>query len=389
MSAGYGAYNFAYNVSTGTLSNAFATYGRLINAGTMTRGRVFYGSLSNSGTITTAAYGSELSVVHAGNSTIPSAYGSYVTITTLSPAVITNAYAFLVDINQNTGSTIGTGYGVYIGDINATTDYAVYQTGTNDINYFAGNLGIGTVAPSYLLGISTTSTTDTTLASMYAPSLTAGQYAQIKLGVAESNYNQADIRFYYAGAGSTNNAIQFGFFGFTPQLVLRGSGNVGIGMVTPGYDLDVNGTVRATSFLSTSDEREKENIKTSPGLEMIIGLRGVSFRWKSDRRPGMGVIAQEVEKVAPELVATDEGGRKSVYYEGLIAPLIESVKELNLMCKMSEAQSQKLASRMDGVDQTIADLRAEVDELKKLVSLQDRRLRALESRKPTAAKIRN
>jgi len=43
----------------------------------------------------------------------------------------------------------------------------------------------------------------------------------------------------------------------------------------------------------------------------------------------MGVIAQEVEKVFPELVTTDEQGRKKVEYEGLIAPLIEAVKELD------------------------------------------------------------
>ena len=41
------------------------------------------------------------------------------------------------------------------------------------------------------------------------------------------------------------------------------------------------------------------------------------------------MIAQEVEKVFPELVTTDEQGRKQVEYSGLIAPLIEAVKELD------------------------------------------------------------
>jgi hypothetical protein len=69
--------------------------------------------------------------------------------------------------------------------------------------------------------------------------------------------------------------------------------------------------------------------------EKIAKLRGVTWEWREDapadakEQPGMGVIAQEVEKVFPELVTTDDQGRKKVEYEGLIAPLIEAVKELD------------------------------------------------------------
>ncbi len=52
----------------------------------------------------------------------------------------------------------------------------------------------------------------------------------------------------------------------------------------------------------------------------------------------MGVIAQEVEKVFPELVTTDEQGRKKVEYEGLIAPLIEAVKELDERVRSLETE---------------------------------------------------
>lgn len=52
----------------------------------------------------------------------------------------------------------------------------------------------------------------------------------------------------------------------------------------------------------------------------------------------MGVIAQEVEKVFPELVSTDEQGRKKVEYEGLIAPLIEAVKELDERVRSLETE---------------------------------------------------
>ena len=52
----------------------------------------------------------------------------------------------------------------------------------------------------------------------------------------------------------------------------------------------------------------------------------------------MGVIAQEVEKVFPELVTTDDQGRKKVEYEGLIAPLIEAVKELDERVRSLETE---------------------------------------------------
>ena len=64
-------------------------------------------------------------------------------------------------------------------------------------------------------------------------------------------------------------------------------------------------------------------------------LRGVTWEWRDDApeeakdQPGMGVIAQEVEKVWPDLVETGEDGLKRVDYNGLIAPLIEAVKELD------------------------------------------------------------
>ena len=69
-------------------------------------------------------------------------------------------------------------------------------------------------------------------------------------------------------------------------------------------------------------------------MGLIRRLRGVSFEWREDLQPGqrgkdLGVIAQEVEQVFPELVGVDHRGYKTVSYIGLIAPLIEAVKELD------------------------------------------------------------
>ena len=76
----------------------------------------------------------------------------------------------------------------------------------------------------------------------------------------------------------------------------------------------------------------------------IRQLRGVTWEWREEapeeakQQPGMGVIAQDVERVFPQLVETDEQGYKRVDYNGLIAPLIEAVKELDDRLRAVEAR---------------------------------------------------
>ena len=80
-----------------------------------------------------------------------------------------------------------------------------------------------------------------------------------------------------------------------------------------------------------SDERLKTDIKTiESGLDKVAQMRGVTF--KRDDKLNSGVIAQELEKIAPELVKTadDEMGTKSVAYGNMVGYLIEAVKELKV-----------------------------------------------------------
>jgi hypothetical protein len=89
-----------------------------------------------------------------------------------------------------------------------------------------------------------------------------------------------------------------------------------------------SGIVTATDFNSTSDENLKENISTyENALKTLHNLRGVHFTWKESQKPSIGVIAQELEEVLPELV--NNGAVKSVNYNGIIGVLIEAVKELS------------------------------------------------------------
>lgn len=108
------------------------------------------------------------------------------------------------------------------------------------------------------------------------------------------------------------------------------------GMTYSSSILDVTGSVRATGDViayHSSDIRFKDNIKIiDNAVDKVLQIRGVEFDWndKQSMYEGhdIGVIAQEVEAVAPEIVVTREDGYKAVDYQKLTALLIEAVKEL-------------------------------------------------------------
>jgi Chaperone of endosialidase len=145
-------------------------------------------------------------------------------------------------------------------------------------------------------------------------------------------------------------------------MELNSNGQLGIGL-HPSYKLDVAGTIRVDGTLYNSDERIKNNIKSMTGaLKSVNNLRGVTYRLKSNginsfsklnsasgkqsdstgysdhktspdsafySRTHMGFIAQEVQKIFPELVYTDKDGILSVDYISLIPVLVEAIKEMN------------------------------------------------------------
>ncbi len=131
------------------------------------------------------------------------------------------------------------------------------------------------------------------------------------------------------------------------------SGNVGIGTTTPAVKLEVVGDVNATAYYYSSDRSLKTAIKPLSGsLDKILQLQGVSFNWKADNKTSVGLIAQDVEKIFPELVLTNKyTGMKSVEYGNLVAPLIESVKEQQ--------------NKINKLESLVGDLQKQIDLLKK------------------------
>lgn len=131
------------------------------------------------------------------------------------------------------------------------------------------------------------------------------------------------------------------------NLVFSGTGSVGIG-TTPSATakLDVAGTVKASAIDYNSDERLKQNItEIKSSNEIINQLRPVSYFWnETGKKKGgntqlqYGLIAQEVEKVLPNIVSTDNEGYKSVNYNELIPLLLQTVQ--NQGKKIEELQKE-------------------------------------------------
>lgn len=151
---------------------------------------------------------------------------------------------------------------------------------------------------------------------------------------------------------------------YTPLFL--SSSAVGIFNVSPSYALDVNGTIRCTGFTNTSDGRLKKNIHKMTGtLTSLNKLNGVTYQFKSDsvniitaamknnalyksdtlnsnqmqlnqdttylKRSHIGFIAQDLQKIYPELVYADKKGILSIDYISLIPVLVEAIKEQQIL----------------------------------------------------------
>ncbi|MDD2871863.1 MAG: tail fiber domain-containing protein [Candidatus Gracilibacteria bacterium] len=113
-----------------------------------------------------------------------------------------------------------------------------------------------------------------------------------------------------------------------------------------------NGNTSIAGTLSqASDKRLKTNINNiNNGLDLVSKINGVTYNWKNknkDQRLQYGVIAQEVEKLIPELVSEDDKGIKSVNYIGFTPVLIEAVKELRKENENLKKQNEEILKRLE------------------------------------------
>ncbi|MEX0980631.1 MAG: tail fiber domain-containing protein [Bacteroidales bacterium] len=188
-----------------------------------------------------------------------------------------------------------------------------------------------------------------------------GKYA----GYNEDADNKLIIQTGYTGSDNLNNALIYGDFvtkdlRFNATIGINRNDNSSYGLVVDGgtstnYSMLVYKGAYAYSngFVSASDLTLKKDINTiQNALGLVTSLRGVTYRWKETEaipengREQIGLIAQEVEAVLPQIVTENDEGHKGVSYDKLSAVLIEAMKEQQMQ---------------------IEQLQSEVDRLKKLV----------------------
>jgi len=126
-------------------------------------------------------------------------------------------------------------------------------------------------------------------------------------------------------------------------------GNMGIGVTPSGtYKLQVNGKLLTSGIDENSDIRLKKDITPiTDALHKVMEMRGVTYHWikpEMEKDLQFGLIAQELEKVIPELVTTDGDGYKAIEYSHLVPVLIEAIKELKTENNSLKSDIQSLKS---------------------------------------------
>jgi hypothetical protein len=214
-------------------------------------------------------------------------------------------------------------------------DYSVNYTLL--LNPNGGAVGVGTNSPTTTLTVGNSGGTIAGELTLN-PAATSNEGGQITL---KKSLNGSTADWTIDQYGTTSADARIRIFAGTTQtngLTILENGNVGIGVMTPTTKLYVNGDITANSIAGTSDVRFKTNIRSvSSALDKIKQLRGVYFNWNQKAFPEkdfgaqdeLGFIAQEVEKIVPEIVIKDKtkDEYRSVKYDKLVALLVEAIKE--------------------------------------------------------------
>jgi hypothetical protein len=200
----------------------------------------------------------------------------------------------------------------YYGSNGALTNFGTeYSSGGPSIGYacYPSNAGAGAFFSSY----------------------NAGAIGRAAMNMGDS------VKWY---TGSSQNVAIGSALTMSEKMRLSNAGGLSVGTASDGVAGEIRASNEITAYYS-SDINLKENIKliVDP-LGKLEQIRGVSYDWKDEhiqqrggedgyfvRKHDIGVIAQEVEAVLPEIVATRDDGTKVVKYEKLVALLIEAVKD--------------------------------------------------------------
>lgn len=260
--------------------------------------------------------------------------------------------------NSNAGPASALIYGDF------STDYLRFNATTDFIGKVS--IGAGTASPSTKLDIAGGNNWD--LVNGDGDLRIGNPSYGVKMGVALGGGGAGAVGIMQYGQTGGYNVLSLGALGRF-QLYINGTTNsVGIGTDSPGYKLTVNGTAWCSAGSWTgSDIRWKKNIEVfDNALSGILSLQTVNYNLRTDEFPEMGfesgrqigLIAQDVEKIFPVLVNTDNNGYKAVAYDKLSAVLVEGMKEQQ---RQIEAQQKEIDELKTLVKRLITSQTAQVN----------------------------
>ncbi len=151
-------------------------------------------------------------------------------------------------------------------------------------------------------------------------------------------------------------------------------------------DIQVKGNVTAAGYSCSSDIRFKQNITPyTSALQKIMGLQGVTYDWNTEKFKDrtfskdrqIGFIAQDVEKVIPEVVKTDDQGYKSMDYAKMSVVLVEAFKEQK---RQSDAKISALEKENTGLKLRLASLEKMSDRVARLENMMKQQKAVLAAR---------
>jgi hypothetical protein len=250
----------------------------------------------------------------------------------------TGGFRFPDNTVQTTAFTGGDNLGNHTAtrNLNLASYQLVGNGGTRGVSVSSGgNVGIGTTTPLAALHVDGAEGASTT-----AVGVTLG-------GGSNSNPN---IELRSVGRTPYIDFAETSGVDFTTRLISQGGTlNVAYGGLAtpPTYLLKVNGGLQCTSVNQTSDQRLKTQVRPLTGaLAAVLALRGVRYRWNAlgvqhggtAGAEQVGLLAQELEQVYPELVSTDAQGYKAVNYAQLTPVLLEALKEQQQQIQALQAQ---------------------------------------------------
>lgn len=208
---------------------------------------------------------------------------------------------------------------------------------------------------------------------------TAASYAEFVIGQYNTSPSKPNMlkwttsdRVFVIGNGSSPSSR-------SDALVVLKSGNTGIKSTKPSQALDVNGNIVASgSVTGSSDRRFKKNITPlDNALQKILAMDGVYYHWKtkefadrdfSENRQ-LGLIAQDVEKIVPEVVITGTDGYKSIDYGKISALLIEALKEQQKEIEALRKENNSKDAELKAINEKYEQLNQKINRIESLLNI--------------------